>query len=93
MAPAGTNGPIVVWLYPSAPPGVSIFGHTQGTLAEGDITAANLTGPLVGQSLSALLDAINSGNAYVNVHTNDGVGDTNTAPGDFQAGEVRGNLP
>jgi hypothetical protein len=29
---------------------------------------------------------------YVNVHTNDGVAPTNTGPGDFPGGEVRGQL-
>ena len=57
------------------------------------ITAGNLVGPLAGQPLSALVDAIEAGNAYVNVHTNDGVPPTNTGPGDFPAGEIRGQLP
>jgi hypothetical protein len=33
-----------------------------------------------------------TGNAYVNVHTNDGVGAVNTGPGDFPGGEIRGNF-
>jgi hypothetical protein len=33
-----------------------------------------------------------SGNAYVNVHTNDGVAPTNSGPGDFPGGEVRGQF-
>ena len=82
MAPAGVNGPIVAWLYPSAPPAQLIPGRSSGTLGEGTITAANLTGPLAGQPLSALVNAINAGNAYVNVHTSQ-----------FPPGEIRGNLP
>ncbi|WP_187264771.1 CHRD domain-containing protein [Pontibacter beigongshangensis] len=82
------NGPVVVPLY-AAPAG---GGRFNGTLAEGVITAADLTGPLAGQSLSDLLDAIQSGNTYVNVHTNDGVAPTNTGPGDFPGGEIRGQL-
>src|SRR5689334_2610836 len=35
MAPAGVNGPIVVWLYPSAPPAQLIPGETDGRLASG----------------------------------------------------------
>jgi hypothetical protein len=69
MAPAGSNGPIVVWLYPPAPPSQLIPGRFQGVLEAGVITEANLTGPLAGMTLDALLDAIRSGNAYVNVHT------------------------
>lgn len=88
------NGPIVVWLYPgTAPPaGPPGAGRTDGVLAEGTFTAANLTGPLAGMPLSALLDLMNSGRAYVNVHTNDGVAPPNTGPGDFPGGEIRGNF-
>jgi hypothetical protein len=94
MAPAGVNGPIVVWLFPStAPvPGPLGGGRFNGKIAEGTITAANLVGPLAGQELSALVDAIQAGNAYVNVHTNDGIAPANTGPGDFPGGEIRGQL-
>jgi hypothetical protein len=94
MATPGVNGPIVVWLYPStAPtPGPVGSGRHDGILAEGTITAANLTGPLAGQPLSALVSALNNGTAYVNVHTNDGVDGVNTGPGDFPGGEIRGDV-
>lgn len=81
LAPAGQNGGIVVWLYPSAPPQVLIPGRTNGNLAQGTIVAANLTGVLAGQPLSALLDQIRAGNAYVNVHTSQ-----------HPPGEIRGQL-
>jgi hypothetical protein len=42
--------------------------------------------------MSALVDALNSGNAYVNVHTNDGVPPASSGPGDLPAGEIRGNF-
>ena len=94
MAPAGSNGPIVVWLFPgTAPaPGPVGQGRFNGKIAEGSITAANLVGPLAGHPLSDLIAAIQAGNAYVNVHTNDGVAPTNTGPGDFPGGEIRGQL-
>jgi hypothetical protein len=94
MQAPGVNGPIVVWLYPSTAPVPGPFGggRTDGVLAEGTITSANLVGPLAGQPLSALVDAMHSGNAYVNLHTNDGVGDINTGPGDFPGGEIRADL-
>jgi hypothetical protein len=94
MAPAGVNGQIVVWLFPStAPtPGPVGGGRFNGKIAEGTITAANLVGPLAGHPLSDLVAAIQAGNAYVNVHTNDGVAPTNTGPGDFPGGEIRGQL-
>lgn len=82
MERAGVNGPIVAWLYPSAPPAQLIPGRSSGTLGEGTITAASLVGPLAGQPLAALVSAIDAGNAYVNVHTSQ-----------FPPGEIRGNLP
>jgi hypothetical protein len=95
MGPAGANGPIVVWLFPSTTPGVTGplgAGRMDGVQAEGTITAANLVGPLAGHPLSDLVAAIAAGDAYVNVHTNDGVAPTNTGPGDFPGGEIRGQL-
>ena len=91
---AGTNGPIVVWLYPSTAPVAGPFGggRVNGILAEGSITSANLVGSLAVQPLSALVDLLSTGQAYVNVHTNDGVSPTNTGPGDYPGGEVRGQL-
>jgi hypothetical protein len=92
MAPVGTNGGIVVWLYPPAPPAMHIPGRTNGVLAEGTITAANLVGALAGQPLSALIDAMRAGNTYVNVHTDDMIAPPNTGPGDFPGGEIRGQI-
>jgi hypothetical protein len=89
LAARGVNGGVVVSLYGPAAPG---GGRSNGVLATGTITAADLTGALAGQPLTALLDAMNSGNTYVNVHTNDGQGDTNTGPGDFADGEIRGQI-
>jgi CHRD domain len=86
----GVNGPVVAFLYG---PAAAAGGRTDGVLATGTITAANLIGPLVGQPLSALIAAIEAGNAYVNVHTDDGVAPPNTGAGDFPGGEIRGQLP
>lgn len=92
--PAGSNAPIVVWLYPSTTPTPGPFGagRIDGVIAEGTITAANFVGPLAGQPLSVLLADLTNGNAYVNVHTNDGVAPVNTGPGDFPGGEIRGQV-
>jgi len=81
MAPFGVNGGIVVWLYPAAPPAQLIPGRTQGILGEGVITEASLVGALAGQSLDVLIDAIEAGNTYVNVHTEQ-----------FPPGEIRGQI-
>ena len=95
MGPPGVNGPIVVWLYPSTAP-VPLVPPTgpidPGTIATGTITAANLTGPLTGRPLAELVSALDNGNAYVNLHTNDGIAPTNTGPGDFPGGEIRGDI-
>jgi hypothetical protein len=81
----GMNGPVVAQLYgPVAPGG----GRAPGRLADGTITAADLVGPLAGQPRSALLLEIQAGNAYVNVHTNDGVDPPNTGPGDLPGGQA-----
>jgi len=92
----GSNGPIAVWLYPSTAPVPGPFGQgrIQGPIAEGTITSANLVNQgLTGvTTLEQLIAAIESGNAYVNVHTNDGVAPANTGAGDFPGGEIRGPL-
>lgn len=89
LAARGVNGPIVAFLYGPVPPG---GGRSNGVLSTGTITGADLIGPLEGQPLSSLLEALRSGGAYTNVHTNDGVDPTNTGPGDFPGGEIRGQI-
>lgn len=81
IAPAGTNGPVTVWLYPDAPPPMLIEGRTDGILARGTITDEQVIGPLAGQGLEALLQALRDGTAYVNVHTSQ-----------YPAGEIRGQI-
>src|SRR5262245_19052593 len=85
----GANGPVVVFLFGPAAPG---GGRLEGPIGTGTITAANLVGPLAGQPLSVLISAIRAGNAYVNVHTNDGNPATSGGPGDLPAGEIRGQM-
>jgi hypothetical protein len=89
IAPPGVTGSIVVFLFGTVPAG---GGRTDGVLAAGTITAANLTGPLAGHPFSDLVAAIRAGKAYGNVHTNDGVPPPNTGPGDFPGGEIRGQI-
>ena len=81
LAPPGKDGPPVVWLFPPGPPPTLKEGKFEGTLAEGDIMAENLIGDLKGKPLSALIEKIDSGDTYVNVHTKG-------KPG----GEVRGQI-
>ncbi len=81
LGAAGVNGGVVVWLYPAAPPAQLIPGRTNGALATGVITSANLVGSLAGGSLSTLVAHIEAGTAYVNVHTTQ-----------FPPGEIRGQI-
>jgi hypothetical protein len=96
IGPPGSNGPIAVWLYPSTTPGAGPLGQgrIQGPIAKGTITSANLInqGATGVTTLEELIAAIEAGNAYVNVHTNDGVAPANTGPGDFPGGEIRGPI-
>ena len=89
LGPPGVNGPVVVFLFGPAAPG---GGRHDGVLATGTITAANVVGPLAGQPFSALVEAMRTGNAYVNVHTNDGIAPPNTGPGDIPGGEIRADI-
>jgi hypothetical protein len=60
------NGPIVVTLF-NATDGPT--DEIDGTLESGDFAAEDFEGPLQGQNMTDLVDAIESGQAYVNVHT------------------------
>ncbi|AHM59648.1 CHRD domain-containing protein [Flammeovirgaceae bacterium 311] len=51
VAPVGSNGVVVVWLYPDGPPPMPIPGRFSGILAQGTITADDLIGSLAGASL------------------------------------------
>jgi len=77
LGAAGVNGGVVAFLFG----GPTTSGRTQGILAEGTITDADLIGALAGQTLEDLIEEIAAGNAYVNVHT--------TA---FPGGEIRGQI-
>jgi hypothetical protein len=68
LGPNTANGPSVVKLFPvhGASPKKGDFS---GVLAEGTITAGDLTGPLLGSPLADLIEQIRDSNTYVNVHT------------------------
>lgn len=72
----GSNGPVVAFLRADR-----VDGPVKGRYAEGELTAADLVGPLAGQPLSALLKEIEAGNTYINVHTDA-----------HPAGEIRGQI-
>ena len=84
----GANGPVGVTLFMGTPGS----GPISGTLAKGTITAPDAGNGCGWADLAAVVAAMNSGNTYVNVHTNDGVAPPNTGPGDFPGGEIRGQI-
>ena len=88
MGPRGAEAPVVAWLYPS-PTATDPANITpeqagmamNGKLIEGNVSEADLVGPLEGMPISALLDAMGNGTIYINVHTTQNPG-----------GEIRGQV-
>jgi CHRD domain/Bacterial lectin len=88
-APAGENGPVGVTLYgPVAPGG----GAVDTFSAVGTITAPDTGNGCGWADVAAVVEALRSGNAYVNVHTDDGADPADSGPGDFPGGEIRGQI-
>jgi hypothetical protein len=73
----GVNGPPVAFLFPDTMVGVD----GEGFEVEGTLTAADLIGPLAGQTIANLVQAISTGGAYTNIHTIA-----------YPAGEIRGQI-
>jgi len=61
----GKNGQVVVALFTSESPPA----RTNGTLSQGNITSANLQGPMKGKQVSGLIDLFQHGDTYVNIGT------------------------
>jgi len=85
---AGVNGPVGVTLFV----GAAASGRSDGVLASGSVSAPDTGNGCGWVTLEDVRLAMLSGNTYVNVHTNDGVAPTNTGPGDFPGGEIRGQV-
>jgi len=88
VAPTGQNGPVRLNLCGTGAP-VPDCGTGTGVL----VTGTN--GTTVGDppiTFDQLLAEMRAGNAYVNVHTNDGADGPNTGPGDLIGGEIRGQI-
>ncbi len=73
----GENGPPAVFLFH----GPEKKGAFSGTLSEGTITSGDFFGPLSGKPMRDLIRKIDSGDAYVVVHTEQNPG-----------GELRGQI-
>jgi hypothetical protein len=84
----GANGPVRLNLCGTGAPlpdcnvgdGVLVTGTNGTTVGTPAIT------------FDELVEAMRSGGAYVNVHTDDGEGEQNTGPGDMASGEIRGQI-
>jgi len=74
----GENGPIVVTLFKTESPSSESM---DGILTSGNITNADLEGPLAGKTLIDLNKAMELGETYVNVHTEE-----------HPSGEIRGQI-
>lgn len=61
------NGPVIVTLIRFK--ALTPTGPVNGLLAQGNITADKLQGPLSGKQISDLTKLIEDNNAYVNIHT------------------------
>lgn len=80
LGAAGTNGPVVVFLFGLVPEGVTSTGIlSQGTITEADLIERADIG--FGATMAELVDAMRTGGAYVNVHTLE-----------WPGGEVRGQV-
>ena len=76
LGESGKNGPVILTLYKDEP-----IELKTGKLAEANVTASNLEGPMKGKGVSDLMGAIKNGTTYINVHSTD-----------FPDGEIRGQL-
>ena len=85
VAPTGENGPVRLNLCGTGAP-VPDCTEGDGVLASGT------NGTTVGITFDELVAAMRAGNTYVNVHTDDGVGQPNTGEGDMASGEIRGQI-
>ncbi len=78
-APPGVNGPIGITLF------MGSFTAERGLVARGRVTAPDDPNGCGWTSIADVAAAIQSGNAYANVHTT-------AASGGVPSGEIRGNL-
>jgi hypothetical protein len=85
---AATAGGILLDLH-------DLGGTFTNTRITGSIRRANFPAPAPPNdavTFDAMLNLMRTSGAYVNVHTNDGDATPNEGPGDFPAGEIRGQI-
>jgi CHRD domain len=91
LGPASQNGQVVVKLWPQGN-AAGKRGEFNGVLVEGSFDAGDFVGPMTGSTIAEFIEEIRAGNAYVNVHTYDGVDPPYSGPGDYRVGEIRGQI-
>lgn len=90
LGKAGANGDVIVDLLT----GMKENPTKLGMAIRGNITDSSLTGPMQGKTLGDLINAINNGDTYVNVHTQghpDGEIRGQIQPGDVESPSQSGN--
>jgi hypothetical protein len=88
-ASAGEDGAVGATLLGPMPPGL---GSVDIFVVQGAITAPDAENGCEWADVAAVVEAMRSGNTYVNIHTDDGVDPPDTGPGDFPDGEIRGQI-
>ena len=88
IAPVGANGPVRLNLCGTDDTAACNTAST-GVLISGTNGTTVCTPPI---TFDELVEAMRTGNAYVNVHTDNGTPPPNTGAGDMASGEIRGQI-
>jgi hypothetical protein len=89
VAPVGENGPVRLNLCGTGDPQPQCGTSSTGVLTTGTNGTTVGSPPI---TFDELIAAMQSGGAYVNVHTDNGQPPTNTGAGDMASGEIRGQI-
>jgi hypothetical protein len=89
----GANGGVSAFLCGGGdkPPCPPTGGMVSGTVDAADVIGPTSQGIAPGE-IQELIDAMEFGVTYANVHTSDGDTTPNEGPGDFPGGEIRGQI-
>jgi CHRD domain-containing protein len=93
LGQVGVNGGVSAFLCGGGdkPPCPPAGGTVSGTVDAADVIGPTSQGLAPGE-IQELIDAMQAGVTYANVHTTDGDATPNEGPGDFPGGEIRGQI-